>query len=50
LLDEPFAGLDLGTKQAVMRKVKEHLTGKSVLMITHDETESAYFGCEILRI
>ena len=50
LLDEPFAGLDMGTKQAVMHKVKEHLTGKSVLMITHDETESAYFGCEILRI
>lgn len=50
LLDEPFQGLDVATRKAVMRLVKEKMQGKSVLLITHDEKESEFLDCEILRI
>ena len=50
LLDEPFQGLDTVTRQAVMQLVKGKMQGKSVLFITHDEKESEFLDCEILRI
>ena len=50
LLDEPFQGLDEGTKQAVLGLVKEKMCEKSVLLITHDEKEAAGLGCEILQL
>ncbi|MBE5951682.1 MAG: ATP-binding cassette domain-containing protein [Lachnospiraceae bacterium] len=50
LLDEPFQGLDEGTKQAVIGLVKEKMCEKSVLLITHDEKEAAGLGCEILQL
>jgi len=50
LLDEPFQGLDAETKSAVIQLVKQKMQGKSVLLITHDETEGVHLGCQILRI
>lgn len=50
LMDEPFQGLDAATRQSVMWLVREKMPGKSVLLITHDESEGAYLGCEIRRI
>ena len=43
-LDEPFKGLDQETKQKTMAYVKERAVGKTVLLITHDDDEAAYFG------
>lgn len=38
-LDEPFKGLDADTKESVMAYVKDSIKGKTVLFVTHDETE-----------
>ncbi len=50
LLDEPFQGLDKETKLAIMRLVKEGMQGKTVLFITHDETEAEFLESRVLRL
>ena len=42
-MDEPFKGLDLETKKQVMQYVKEATRGKTVILVTHDESE-----CQIM--
>ncbi|MGI6250626.1 MAG: ATP-binding cassette domain-containing protein [Anaerolineaceae bacterium] len=42
-LDEPFKGLDVGTKEKVMEYVKREVEGKTVLLITHDNAERQFF-------
>ena len=41
LMDEPFKGLDAETKEKVMHYTKEQSRGKTVVFVTHDETECA---------
>lgn len=43
-MDEPFKGLDKETKLNTMHYVKNHIAGKMVLLITHDEDEAEFFG------
>lgn len=43
LLDEPFTGLDPEMREVAADILKEHLSGKTVLVITHDCEE-----CELL--
>lgn len=50
LLDEPFRGLDEGTKQRVMEMVADSLGGRTLLLTTHDPAEAAFFSGDILRI
>lgn len=50
LLDEPFRGLDEGTKQRVMEMVADSLGGRTLLLTTHDSAEAAFFSGDILRI
>ncbi|MBP3610599.1 MAG: ATP-binding cassette domain-containing protein [Lachnospiraceae bacterium] len=50
LLDEPLKGLDDRTKTAVMEFMKEKMQGRTVLYVTHEETEAEYFGCRIVRV
>ena len=50
LLDEPFTGLDGETKCAMMGLVKDYIGDKTMILVTHDEHETAFFGCEILRL
>lgn len=50
LLDEPFTGLDGETKKAMMRLVSDQVMDKTLILVTHDEGEAAFFGCEILRL
>lgn len=50
LMDEPFKGLDEGTKERVMTVVKERTGGKTMLLVTHDPQEASYFGGTILRL
>lgn len=49
ILDEPFKGLDEETKLSVMQSVKQYTEGKTLLLVTHDISEAAYFtkdnGC-----
>ncbi len=39
LLDEPFKGLDEETKTDVIKLVKQYTEGKTVILITHSESE-----------
>ncbi len=44
LLDEPFNGLDDETKLRTMKYVKEKTANKTVLLVTHNKNEAAYFS------
>lgn len=50
LLDEPFTGLDGETKTAVMQLIKDSITDKTMILVTHNEKEAEFFGCGVLRI
>ncbi|WP_291382029.1 ATP-binding cassette domain-containing protein [Demequina sp.] len=50
VLDEPFTGLDAGTKPAVMDYVRERLAGCTALVITHDSTEAAFLGARVVTL
>lgn len=50
VLDEPFTGLDAANKQQVMSYVKEKLQGRSVLLITHSETEAKALADRVIRM
>ena len=39
LLDEPFTGLDRDTKAAVLKYLKVHTQGRTLLLVTHDPAE-----------
>lgn len=49
-LDEPFHGLDANTKQLTMRYFQEKIRGKTVICVTHDESEPKLLGGHILRL
>ena len=44
IMDEPFKGLDAGTKEKVIHYTKERSKGKTVIFVTHDETECGAMG------
>lgn len=48
VLDEPFTGLDAAGRQKVLQYVKEKLRGRSVLLITHNETEATVLADRIV--
>lgn len=39
-LDEPFKGLDSNTRDLALHYVQSHTRGKTLLVVTHDETEA----------
>lgn len=43
ILDEPFKGLDIDTKEFVMDYVINNVNEKTVLIVTHDQSEIDYF-------
>ena len=49
-LDEPFSALDGDTKTAVMDLLRRALAGKTVVLVTHDESEAAAFATKTLRL
>lgn len=52
LLDEPFRGLDPATRLHVMDTVRQATcnAGRSLLLVTHDEGEAAFFTERIVRL
>ena len=44
LLDEPFSGIDFKLKQNIMKWLKERLSQKLCILVTHDEQEAGYLG------
>lgn len=49
-LDEPFQGLDDALKRQVMAWVKEKTAGKTVVCVTHDKSEAAVLGAEVVTL
>ncbi len=48
--DEPFKGLDADTKREVMRYFKEKTSGKTVVLVTHDNDECEALADDIIRL
>lgn len=48
LLDEPFTGLDLTSKERAMSFVKRHAREKTILLVTHDPTDPSFFDAATL--
>lgn len=45
-LDEPFKGLDEATKLLTMGYVRDRAKGRTVIAVTHDESEADFFGAD----
>lgn len=39
ILDEPFAGIDVGSKPGIMRAILESTRGKTLMVIMHGDFE-----------
>lgn len=48
VLDEPFTGLDLSSKEHAMSFVKRHAREKTILLVTHDPTDPAFLDASTL--
>ena len=48
-LDEPYKGLDEETRRAVIQIVQEYTKDKTVLLITHDKTETEGYTPLVLK-
>lgn len=49
ILDEPFKGLDDELKKEVIDYVLKYTSEKTVIIVTHDESEAEYIGGRIIR-
>lgn len=50
LMDEPFTGLDEGTRQTVISYILEKSVGRMVLISTHQEEDVALLGADLIRL
>lgn len=50
LLDEPFTGLDVATRQQALLFVQEQSLGKTVLLVTHEQQDASFFQAEVLHL
>ena len=50
LLDEPCKGLDEATKELCIEYIKKERRGRTMLIVTHDETEASAFGGTLLKL
>lgn len=49
LLDEPFRGLDEESRARTAACIREYTEGKTLLLVTHDETEAALLGATVVK-
>lgn len=50
VLDEPFTGIDVETKPALLAYVKRRLAGRTALLVTHDRSEAKQLNATIVRL
>ena len=50
LLDEAFSGLDEQTKNKTAEVINRHCVGKTLLLVSHDETEAKLLNAKIVKI
>ena len=49
-LDEPFAGLDAKTRQRARETLRRRAGARTVLLVTHDETDAAELDAQVIRL
>jgi NitT/TauT family transport system ATP-binding protein len=49
VLDEPFKGIDINTKETVIREILNRTKGKTIIIVTHDESEASLMGANIIN-
>lgn len=50
LMDEPFKGLDVATRDAVIRFAQPLMAGRTTLIVTHDPDEWSLLGRNLLKL
>ncbi len=50
VMDEPFKGLDTGTRAAVAQELRRRFAGRTVILVTHSPEEAALFDAEVIRM
>lgn len=50
LMDEPFTGLDEGTKERVVQTVLKYRNGRTFLVVTHQEEDVQLLGAEAVYL
>ena len=50
LLDEPFSSLDEGTADKMLALLKEFSSGKTLLVVSHDETDAQALGAQVVKL
>lgn len=50
LMDEPFQGMDLETRERMMEQIRREAGKRTILFVTHDESEAQKMGAVIIRI
>lgn len=50
VMDEPFTGLDMATRQQVINFVLRHQNGRTLLISTHGEDDARMLGAEVLQL
>lgn len=50
ILDEPFKGLDAGTKASAIETVKQHTNNKTVILITHEKETATAMADHIIDL
>lgn len=50
LLDEPFKGLDAGTRSRAAQVILEEAPGKTILLVAHDQAEAALLHARIIQL
>lgn len=49
-LDEPFTGLDKDSRRQCLNAVQARTAGKTVLLVSHDESDAGVLGARIVRL
>lgn len=50
LLDEPFTGLDVASRELVLQYVQQRLAGRTLVLITHDQNEARRLGQHFIKM
>lgn len=50
IMDEPFKGLDAALREKAIAYVKRHTAGKTLIVVTHDDTDVALLGGRLVTL
>ena len=50
IMDEPFKGLDEGTREMVAASIRRRTRGKTVIMVTHDPEEARMMQASVMEM